>query len=247
MFDSQLSEQLEYNDFAILYRTNAQSRVFEESLRKRNIPYKIYGGLSFYQRKEIKDLLAYFRLIVNNNDEEALKRVINYPKRGIGVTTVQKIKTYADDAGVSMWSILSNLQTAPYDLNSGTIKKLTSFCNLIGNFSDRLDRDNAYDIASGIANSTGILTEMYNDRTPEGVSRHENIQELLNGIKDFTQNAIEEGKDCKMPVFLEDVALLTDQDSDKPEDRNKVTLMTVHSAKGLEFKYVYIVGLEEEL
>ncbi len=245
--DRHISNRLYFNDFAILYRTNAQSRVFEEALRKRNIPYKIYGGLSFYQRKEIKDILAYFRLVVNKNDEESMKRIINYPKRGIGTTTVDKLSIYAHNSGKSMWDIIDNLNTAPYDFNSGTIKKLSGFACLINSFSHGVENNNAYDIATSIARNTGIVSELQNDRTPEGVSRHENIQELLNAIKDFTENAKEEDKDSSLTVFLEQVALLTDQDSEKPEDRDKVTLMTVHSAKGLEFRHVFIVGMEEEL
>ena len=208
--DRHISNRLYFNDFAILYRTNAQSRVFEEALRKRNIPYKIYGGLSFYQRKEIKDILAYFRLVVNKNDEESMKRIINYPKRGIGTTTVDKLSIYAHNSGKSMWDIIDNLNTAPYDFNSGTIKKLSGFACLINSFSHGVENNNAYDIATSIARNTGIVSELQNDRTPEGVSRHENIQELLNAIKDFTENAKEEDKDSSLTVFLEQVALLTD-------------------------------------
>lgn len=247
IMDTRNLEHLNFNDFAILYRTNAQSRIFEESLRKRNIPYKIYGGLSFYARKEIKDIISYFKLVVNNNDEEALKRVINYPKRGIGASTVEKLRVYSINDGKSIWETISNLNTAPYDFNSGTIRKLNAFAELINSFKANLDEQNAYDLASTIARATGIVAELQNDRTPEGVSRHENIQELLNGIKDFIENAKQESEDSSLPAFLEQVALLTDQDSEKPEDRDKVTLMTVHSAKGLEFKHVFIVGMEEEL
>jgi len=247
IFETRMREHCLYQDFAILYRTNAQSRIFEESLRKLNLPYKIYGGLSFYQRKEIKDLLAYCRMTVNPNDEEAIKRVINYPKRGIGATTVNKIQDAAAQTGSSMWDVICGLQQRPYGLNAGTISKLAKFTNLIKGFQSQLETESAFDMANNIANTTGIIKEMYNDRSPEGVSRHENIQELLNGIQEFTQNALEEGKELHLPNFLEDVALLTDQDNDKDEDRDKVTLMTIHSAKGLEFKYLFIVGLEEEL
>jgi DNA helicase-2/ATP-dependent DNA helicase PcrA len=247
IFETRMRAHNAYQDFAILYRTNAQSRIFEESLRKLNLPYKIYGGLSFYQRKEIKDLLAYCRMTVNPHDEEAIKRVINYPKRGIGATTIAKLQDAASQNMLSMWDIICALQERPYGLNAGTISKITKFADLIKGFQAQLESESAFDLANNIANSTGIIKELYNDRSPEGVSRHENIQELLNGIQEFTQNALEEGRELHLPNFLEDVALLTDQDNEKDEDRDKVTLMTIHSAKGLEFPYLYIVGLEEEL
>ncbi len=247
IMNSIYNNHLKFNDFAILYRTNAQSRIFEESFRKRNIPYKIYGGLSFYSRKEIKDIISYFKLIVNSNDEEALKRVINYPRRGIGTATVEKLRIYSTNEGKSIWEIIQNLCTAPYDFNSGTIKKLTAFASLINSFKNNTKTQTAYELALSVASTTGIMTELLNDRTTEGISRHENIQELLNGIKDFTEISEQEDKDSSLPVFLEQVALLTDQDAEKPEDIEKVTLMTVHSAKGLEFKHVFIVGMEEEL
>ena len=245
--DIRTSEDIEYKDFAILYRTNSQSRAFEESLRKINIPYKVYGGLSFYQRKEIKDMLAYLRLLTNPNDEEAIKRVINYPKRGIGATTVEKVKQYALMYEKSMWDIISNISTAKYDFTAGTVKKLNGFYELIHSFACRIDKDNAYDITTGIANASGIISEIQSDKTPEGQSRAENIQELLNSIKDYTQTSIEEGKDAYIRSFIEEIALLTDQDSNKDGEINYVTLMTTHSAKGLEFKNVFIVGVEEEL
>jgi DNA helicase-2/ATP-dependent DNA helicase PcrA len=247
IYEERMRNQLQYQDFAILYRTNAQSRIFEESLRKLNLPYKIYGGLSFYQRKEIKDLLSYFRLTVNPDDEEAIKRVINYPKRGIGDTTVNKLQKAATENNCSIWEVIANLQQRPYGINSGTISKLVRFATLIHDFQQKEDSESAIDLANYIAKTTGIVQELYNDRSPEGVSRHENIQELLNGIQEFTQNALEEGKELQLANYLEDVALLTDQDSDKDEDRNKITLMTIHSAKGLEFPHLYIVGLEEDL
>lgn len=247
IFETRMREHLAYQDFAILYRTNAQSRIFEESLRKLNLPYKIYGGLSFYQRKEIKDLLAYFRMTTNPNDEEAIKRVINYPKRGIGATTLNKLQDAAALNGCSIWDIILGLRERPYGLNGGTITKLNKFAALIVDFQSRLETESAFDMANYISKETGIVKELYNDRSPEGVSRHENIQELLNGIQEFTQNALEEGRELQLTNYLEDVALLTDQDNDKEEDRNKVTLMTIHSAKGLEFSHLYIVGLEEEL
>ena len=235
------------NYFAILYRTNAQSRILEEALRKRNIPYKIYGGQSFYQRKEIKDLLAYFRLTVNQNDEEAFKRIINYPRRGIGDSTVDKIREIAGKYHVSLWTVLCNLDKVAGAFNSGTLSKLQKFGSLIERFREQIANENAYDAAVIIARSSGIIDDLSNDETPEGVSRKENIQELLNGIKDFSETAYKEGKDDKLPAFLEGVALLTDQDGDKEGDQNKVTLMTIHASKGLEFSNVFITGLEEEL
>lgn len=236
-----------YNNFAILYRTNAQSRILEEALRKRNIPYKIYGGLSFYQRKEIKDILAYLRLTVNRNDEEALKRIINYPRRGIGDTTVSKIEEMAQHYNVSMWTVLNNLEKVPGVFSSSVVSKLNRFCQLIDGFLETSRQENAYDVAVHIAKSSGIVADLTSDETPEGVSKKENIQELLNAIKDFSETAYKEGRSDKLPSFLEGVALLTDQDNERPEDNNKVTLMTIHSAKGLEFPNVFMVGVEEEL
>ena len=241
------NEQAEFNDFAILYRTNAQSRIMEEALRKRNIPYKIYGGLSFYQRKEIKDLLAYLRLTVNQHDEEAWKRIINYPKRGIGDTTVDKLKEVALKYNASIWTVLCNLNKVPGVVSAATAAKLTHFRQLIEGFTELAKEENAYDTTYRIAKTSGIIDDLSADDTPEGVSRKENIQELLNAVKDFSETAYNEGRDDKLPSFLEGVALLTDQDSEKPEDNNKVTLMTIHSAKGLEFENVFIVGMEEDL
>lgn len=240
-------EQQEYSDFAILYRTNAQSRILEEALRKRNIPYKIYGGQSFYQRKEVKDLLAYFRLTVNQNDEEAFKRIINYPRRGIGDSTVDKIREVAGKYQVSMWTVLCNLDKVAGAFNAGTLAKLQKFGVMIERFKEQVANENAYDAAVLIARSSGIIDDLSNDETPEGVSRKENIQELLNGIKDFSETAYKDGKDDKLPAFLEGVALLTDQDGEKEGDQNKVTLMTIHASKGLEFPNVFITGMEEEL
>ena len=246
--ETQLRDHYINLDYAILYRTNAQSRIFEEALRKRNIPYKIYGGLSFYQRKEIKDLLAYFRIIINNADNEALKRIINYPARGIGQTTLSKLETAALNAEKSIWQVISELpETNPANLNRGTITKILKFVQLINKFIGYANELEAFEAAKTIAEETEILTELYNDKSPEGLSRHENIQELLNGIQEFSINSKEEGQPGKLENFLEDVALLTDQDTDKDEDKNKVTLMTIHSAKGLEFKNVFVVGLEENL
>lgn len=219
----------------------------EEALRKRNIPYKIYGGQSFYQRKEIKDLLAYFRVAVNQNDEEALKRIINYPRRGIGDSTVEKLREIALKYQVSIWTVLCNLNKVADTFNSGTLAKLSKFAAMIDRFREQIPNENAYDIAYVIARTSGIVDDLSADETPEGVSRKENIQELLNGIKDFSETAYKEGKDDKLPAFLEGVALLTDQDGEKEGDQNKVTLMTIHSSKGLEFSNVFLAGMEEEL
>lgn len=244
----QLRDHHQFQDFAILYRTNAQSRIFEESLRKRNIPYKIYGGLSFYQRKEIKDILSYFRIIINSSDNEALKRIINFPARGIGLTTLSKIEAVSARQEKSMWEIIEGLpEKNEMKLNRGTITKVLKFVALIEEFRELNKEREAYDVAKTVAEKTGILKDLYNDKSPEGLSRYENIQELLNGIQEFSINAKEEGEPEKLENYLEDVALLTDQDNEKEEDRNKVTLMTVHSAKGLEFKNVFVVGLEENL
>lgn len=246
--ETRMRQHYNYKDYAILYRTNAQSRIFEEALRKRNIPYKIYGGLSFYQRKEIKDLLSYFRVIINPKDNEALKRIINYPARGIGETTLGKLEQAALAAGKSIFEIIQNCPTEnPAGLNKGTISKLADFSGIIGQFAERTTSADAYELASSVATETGIMKDLYRDQTPEGRSRFENIQELLNGIQEFTINAREEGLPNSLSNYMEDVALLTDQDSEKEEDRDKVTLMTVHSSKGLEFKNVFIVGLEENL
>ena len=241
------NEQADFNDFAILYRTNAQSRIMEEALRKRNIPYKIYGGLSFYQRKEIKDLIAYLRLTVNQNDEEALKRIINYPRRGIGDSTIDKLKEVSQKYNVSIWTVLCNSNKVPGTVSAMTAAKLTHFRQLIEGFTEIAKEENAYETTYRIAKASGIIEDLSSDDTPEGVSRRENIQELLNAVKDFCETAYKEAREDKLPSFLEGVALLTDQDSEKPEDNNKVTLMTIHSAKGLEFENVFIVGMEEEL
>lgn len=237
-----------YSDYAILYRTNAQSRIFEEALRKRNIPYKIYGGLSFYQRKEVKDLLAYFRVVINPADNEALKRIINYPARGIGQTTLAKLeKTALDNSGAILHTIGVLPDENPGNLNKGTVEKLLQFYNSIEHYRNQMTVSDAYTLARDIARDTGILKELYNDRSPEGVSRYQNIEELLNAIQEFSLSALEEGEPSGLEAYLQDVALLTDQDNEKEEDRNKVALMTVHSAKGLEFGHVFLVGLEENL
>lgn len=246
--ETQLRRHYKNADYAILYRTNAQSRIFEEALRKRNIPYKIYGGLSFYQRKEIKDLLSYFRLIINPADNEALKRIINFPARGIGDTTLDKLESHATATDQSIWQVIENPeQLVTAGINKGTAAKLQGFYKLMLVFRTIADENDAFLAAKTITDQTGLLKELYNDKSPEGVSRYENIQELLNAIQEFSLNALETGEPSKLENYLEDVALLTDQDSDKEEDRDKVTLMTIHSAKGLEFKNVFVVGLEENL
>ena len=240
--------------FAILYRTNAQSRAIEEALRRKNIPYKIYGGLSFYQRKEIKDLLAYFKLCINPNDEEAFKRVLNYPVRGIGKTTENKIIIAAAEEGVSPYQIVEQIENAHLALNSGTLNKIREFRQLIRGFQILTKEKDAYEVGQHIASATGILKELYADRTPEGVSRYENIQELLSGLKEFTEIELtEEEKSQPNPrslsLFMEDVALLTDVDVKDAKEDNlpKVSMMTIHTAKGLEYPYVFIAGLEEDL
>lgn len=238
----------EYSDFAILYRTNAQSRVFEEALRKRGMPYKIYGGLSFYQRKEIKDIIAYFRLVVNPNDEEAFKRIINYPARGIGDTTVGKIITAATDNNVSLWTALCEPITYGLSIDKGTHTKLQDFRALIEQFMADVIVKNAYEIGTEIIRQSGIINEVCQDNSPENLSRKENIEELVNGMNDFCAMRQEEGNtNVSLIDFLSEVSLLTDQDSDKEGDGEKVTLMTVHSAKGLEFRNVFVVGMEENL
>ena len=244
-----LTQHDSYEEFAILYRTNAQSRILEESLRKRNIPYRIYGGLSFYQRKEIKDAIAYFRLSINPNDDEALKRVINYPARSIGETTVNKLVRCAIDNRVSIWHIICNLDKFEVGINSGTAKKLNGFRELISSFIEFNNQDLSADIvAENIIRETKLLSCLLSDRTPESISKQENLSELINGVKEFVASRLEEGNETNTTLidFLAEVSLATDQDTQEtPEER--VTLMTVHAAKGLEFSNVFIVGAEEEL
>jgi DNA helicase-2/ATP-dependent DNA helicase PcrA len=247
IFDKKLSQQLNWSDFAILYRTNAQSRIFEETLRRKNIPYKIYGGLSFYERKEIKDILSYFRMVINPEDEEALKRSINYPKRGIGDTTIQKIFELASTFNVTPWSILPEAVKYPEHFNSGTVKKLSMYVEVINNLRLNSDSVDAFVKAREIALGSGIMRELKEGKSPEEVSRYENLEELLNAIKVFTESAETNGEPSVLEAYMANVALLTDQDTENEEDRNKVTLMTMHSAKGLEFKHVYIVGMEDTL
>lgn len=254
IFEAKMNNQLKDEDFAILYRTNAQSRSIEEGLRKMNIPYRIYGGQSFYQRKEIKDLIAYFRMAINPQDEEALKRIINYPTRGIGKTTLEKAIVLANDWNKDLWSVISNPQVLQSQFNAGTAKKLMTFVTMIQSFQAELQTTDAYELGSKIASASGLLRELHADKSPEGVSRYENIQELLNGLKEFVEDVpaedevIEEPEAKTLDKFTADVALLTDADKDTdPESKNKVSLMTIHASKGLEYPYVYIVGLEENL
>lgn len=237
-----------YSDFAILYRTNAQSRIFEDALRKKNIPYRIYGGKSFYQRKEIKDVISYFRLIVNPSDEEAFRRVINYPTRGLGNVTVGKITSAAELHGVSLWEVLSSPIDYNLEINAGTRNRLGVFHSLISGFIEQRDTISAYDIAQEVIKKSGISHEAYSDLTPEGLSRSQNIQELINAIEEFVSTRQEEGdEEISLADFLSEVSLLTDQDTEDDEEAQKVTLMTVHSAKGLEFNHVFVVGMEEDL
>ena len=237
-------------DYAVLYRTNAQSRTLEEALRKKGIPYRIYGGLSFYQRKEIKDAIAYFRLSVNPDDDESLKRIINFPGRGIGETTLKKIQAAATDKAVSLISVISEIEKYKLNVNSGTRKKLEAFGEMIKAFVADNEKSNAYELAQLIYNRTGILSVYSNEKTPEEVSKKENLLELMTGLKEFIdQRQGSEGGngDASMTAFLNEVSLATDQDEVESDQQYKVTLMTAHAAKGLEFKHVFVVGVEEEL
>ena len=238
-----------WSDFAILYRTNSQSRSFEEQMRKDNIPYRIYGGLSFYQRKEIKDVIAYFRLIANPNDEEAFKRIINYPTRGIGDTTVTKIIQTAQMYGVSLWQVIKEPVLFPMDVSKGTMTKIQAFRELIEGWIGRVTTEDAYTLGHDIIMTSGISKDIYSGRNPEDISRQENLEEFLSGMQDFVESRKEEdmGDEIYLPDFLQEVALLTDLDSDEGDSNDKVTLMTIHSAKGLEFPTVFVVGLEENI
>ena len=241
-------EHYSYNDFAILYRTNAQSRIFEEALRKRALPYKIYGGLSFYQRKEIKDVISYFRLAVNPNDEEAFKRVLNYPARGIGDTTLNKVIDAAAQHHVSLWMVLEEPLAYGLNINKGMHTKLQGFRELVESFIVEVPKKNAYELGAMIVRQSGIMNEIYQSNDPENLSRQENIEELINGMHDFCATREEEGNEnILLTDFLSEVSLLTDQDNEKEGDAEKITLMTIHSAKGLEFKNVFVVGMEENL
>lgn len=251
IFGYKMSRQLSFKDFVILYRTNAQSRSLEEALRKQDIPYRIYGGLSFYDRKEVKDLLAYFRVVINPLDEQALLRIINYPARGIGDTTKQKLQVIAEGRGCPIWDVLTSIGKEPIDLNAGTARKLLDFTTLIQSFQTLVSKMSAFELAKHITDTIGLIKVLKEEDTGESIMRIQNIEELLNAIMEFSDKQVDEvtGEQISvsLPKFMEDVALLTDQDKKDDKDSDVVTLMTIHSAKGLEFPYVYIVGLEENL
>jgi len=248
IFDNKMQNQAKNGDFAVLYRTNAQSRSIEDALRKRGLEYRIYGGLSFYQRKEIKDVLSYLRIIINPSDEEALKRIINFPGRGIGQTTIDRLIVSANEHDKTIFEILKHLDELPININAGTKTKLQNFRTMIESFKVMSQTANAFDLAEHVCKVSGLIQEFKKDGTPEGISRMENIEELLNGIKDFVEGQQElAGSTGSIAEFLEDVALATDLDNEEGEDSDKVALMTIHLAKGLEFPFVYIVGLEEDL
>ena len=247
IFEQKMQYQLQNSSFAVLYRTNAQSRTMEEALRKLNIPYKIFGGLSFYKRKEIKDILAYFRLAINNKDEEALWRIINYPNRKIGKTTQEKIMVIADQNQLPPWDVIDNIKS--FGLG-GAAEKTYEFAIMIKSFAAMLKTKNAYVAAQHIAKSSGILKDISEDNTPEGIARYENIEELLNGIKEFTEQEETENAESSMKTleeYMQDISLLTDAEDPGKDDGNYVSLMTIHAAKGLEFPHVYIAGVEENL
>ena len=243
------AENCEYSDFAILYRTNAQSRSFEEAFRKENIPYRIYGGLSFYQRKEIKDIIAYFRLVANPDDEEAIKRIINYPARGIGDTTVAKVAEAAMRNGVSLWCVVGNPVHYGLNVNKGTATKLLQFHGMISSFAQHLETEDAYTLGAEIIQQSGIYKDLYSESTPEALARQENLEEFLSGMQEFVEAGKEEDRadGVSLISFLQEVSLLTDLDSDDDKEKHRVSLMTVHSAKGLEFPTVFVVGLEENI
>ncbi|MEO1654489.1 MAG: 3'-5' exonuclease, partial [Bacteroidota bacterium] len=242
IFGAKVNDSLKNQDFAILYRTNAQSRSMEEALRKMNIKYRIIGGLSFYQRKEIKDLIAYLRFTVNHQDEEALKRSINLPKRGIGNTTLAKLIALSEQERVPIWEILKKINQY---MKGRVVTAIGGFVTLIQSFATLTQQHDAYVVASQVAKNSGLLRELYEDKTIEGLSRYENVQELLNAIKEFVDNP--EQEDHSLTAFLQEVSLLTSIDEAGDDDDDKVTLMTIHGAKGLEFNYVFVVGMEEEL
>lgn len=255
IFGFKMSRQLPHSDFVILYRTNAQSRTFEEALRKQNIPYRIYGGLSFYSRKEVKDLLAYFRLVINPHDEEAFLRVINYPARGIGKTSIEKLIVMANEAGISLWDLSCRIFDAGTGLNRPTMTRIDEFITMIKSFAAQLQQKNAYELAKHIATSVQLIKVLKEDDSPEGISRIENIEELLNAIKDYSEKAPELSIDQDAPTgdirylndFMSEIALITDADNEDKDNPDYVSLMTIHATKGLEFPYVYVVGLEENL
>ena len=247
--DLRRREGLKFSDFAILYRTNAQSRVFEEAFRRRAFPYRIFGGLSFYQRKEVKDVIAYFRLICNKDDEEAFKRIINYPARGIGDKTVQKVKDLAIERGMSLWQVLADPFLCGLDVNKGTLGKLMQFTGMIEGFSRLAEKQDALEVARAVVKDSGLREELYRDMSVEGKSRQENLEALMAAIEDFVEMHLEEGNEQNgLADFLSEVSLMSDiEENDKENDGDRITLMTVHSAKGLEFPTVFVVGLEEDL
>jgi DNA helicase-2/ATP-dependent DNA helicase PcrA len=247
IFQTKNNEQAKDGEFAILYRTNAQSRAMEDALRKMNIPYKIYGGLSFYQRKEIKDLLAYFRLVVNPQDEDAIKRIINYPARGIGKTTMDRIILFSNENDIGLWQILTSINTYPLQIGNAAKNKIQGFVEMIQSFRNISEKKDAYETGQLIASTTTILKELHSDKSVEGLGRYENVQELLNSMKEFVESADEAQGVPKLADYILDIPLLTDADEKGKDDENKVTLMTIHASKGLEFPYVFVVGLEEEL
>lgn len=242
IFEEKMNHQLAYEDFAILYRTNSQSRAIEEALRRTNIKYKIIGGLSFYQRREIKDVLGYLRFVINQQDEQALRRIINLPKRGIGATSIDKIIVAAYEHDISIWEVLENITSF---LGGRTANAIINFVTMIKAFKVEVERKDAFEAASYMVKNSGIIKELYEDKTIEGLNRYENVQELLNAIKEYVVNP--ENEDKSLGSFLQEIALLTNVDQDKEEDQDLVTLMTIHMAKGLEFKHIYVVGMEEDL
>lgn len=247
IWENMMNLQMTPDSFCVLYRTNSQSRAIEDALRKKNIAYTIYGGISFYQRKEIKDILSYLRILINPNDEEALKRIINYPARGIGATTIDRLTIAANHYKKSIFEIIKYIDKIDVKINSGTKNKLQNFMNMMLRLQIEAKTKNAFEIAEVVVKETRLIKDLEKDETPESVSKVENVQELLNGIKDFITDKIEEGEDCSLTTFLEDVALATDFDTKKNNDKPSVSLMTIHQSKGLEYLYVYIVGLEENL
>ena len=255
IFENKMNHQLQNVAFAILYRTNSQSRAHEEALRRLNIPCRIYGGLSFYQRKEVKDLLSYFRLSINNRDEDALLRIINFPARGIGKTTLEKLIYTAEEQKKSIFELIEDPVASNLRLPEATSQKVYGFVTMVKSFTALLHAKNAYELAKHIAGSSGLMKELYDDKTPEGVSRFENLEELLNAIKEFSESPrtnietgeIEPNVVRTLDEFMQDIALLTDADKGNKDDVDRVTLMTIHAAKGLEFPYVYVVGMEENL
>ena len=247
IWENMMNLQMNLDSFCVLYRTNSQSRAIEDALRKKNIAYTIYGGISFYQRKEIKDILSYLRILINPNDEEALKRIINYPSRGIGATTIDRLTIAANHYKKSIFEIIKYIDKIDVKINSGTKNKLQNFMNMMLRLQIEAKTKNAFEIAEVVVKETRLIKDLEKDETPESVSKVENVQELLNGIKDFITDKIEEGEDCSLTTFLEDVALATDFDTKKNNDKPSISLMTIHQSKGLEYLYVYIVGLEENL